>query len=154
QVTVSTSPTATVSGGTFCASGTTTLTTTGATGGTFSAAPAGLVIDANTGVIDLAASTPGTYDITYSFGAAPCNGTATSQVTVSDNPTATVSGGTFCASGTTTLTTTGATGATFSAAPAGLVIDANTGVIDLGASAAGTYTITYPFVTAPCTETQ
>jgi hypothetical protein len=66
-------PTATVSGGTFCATGTTTLTTTGATGGTFSATPAGLVIDVNTGVIDLGASTPNTYDITYSFGTAPCN---------------------------------------------------------------------------------
>jgi hypothetical protein len=113
--------------------GTTTLATTGATGGTFSAAPAGLVIDATTGVIDLGASAPNTYDITYSFGTAPCTGTATSQVTVSSQPTATVSGGTFCATGTTTLTTTGATGGTFSATPAGLVIDANTGVIDLGA---------------------
>jgi hypothetical protein len=45
-----------VSGGAFCATGTTTLTTTGATGGTFSATPAGLVIDPATGVIDLAAS--------------------------------------------------------------------------------------------------
>jgi hypothetical protein len=97
KVTVSINPTATVSGGTFCATGTTTLTTTGATGGTFSATPAGLVIDANTGVIDLGASTPNTYDITYSFGTAPCTGTATSQVTVSAQPTATVSGGTFCA---------------------------------------------------------
>src|SRR6185436_13700456 len=105
--------------------------TTGATGGTFSATPAGLVIDANTGVIDLVASTPNTYTITYSFGTAPCTGTATSQVTVSNNPTATVSGGAFCATGTTTLTTTGATGGTFSATPAGLVIDANTGAIDL-----------------------
>ena len=77
QVTVSASPTATVSGGTFCATGTTTLTTTGATGGTFSASPAGLVINATTGVIDLAASTPNTYTVTYSFGTAPCNGTAT-----------------------------------------------------------------------------
>ena len=75
-------------------------------------------------MIDLGASTPGTYDITYSFGTAPCTGTATSQVTVSNQPTATVSGGTFCATGTTTLTTTGATGGTFSATPAGLVIDA------------------------------
>ena len=47
-----------MSGGTFCNSGTTTLTVTGATGGTFSATPAGLVIDAATGVIDLGASTP------------------------------------------------------------------------------------------------
>src|SRR6185503_9415984 len=104
QVTISSQPTATVSGGTFCTTGTTTLTITGATGGTFSATPAGLVIDANTGQIDLAASTPNTYDITYSFGTAPCTGTATSQVTVSAQPAATVSGGTFCSSATATLT--------------------------------------------------
>src|SRR4029078_6309780 len=153
QVTISNNPTATVSGGAFCATGTTTLTTTGAVGGTFSATPAGLVIDANTGVIDLGASTPNTYDITYSFGTAPCTGTATSQVTISNTPTATVSGGAFCATGTTTLTTTGATGGTFSATPAGLVIDANTGVIDLVASTPHIYTITYSFGTAPCTGT-
>jgi hypothetical protein len=35
----------------------------GTTGGTFSATPAGLVIDATTGVIDLGASAPNTYDI-------------------------------------------------------------------------------------------
>ena len=153
SVTVSSSPTATVSGGTFCATGTTTLTTTGATGGTFSAAPAGLNINATTGVIDLAGSTPGTYTVTYSFGTAPCNGTATSSVTVSASPTATVSGGTFCATGTTTLTTTGATGGTFSAAPAGLNINATTGVIDLAGSTPGTYTVTYSFGTAPCNGT-
>jgi gliding motility-associated-like protein len=142
-----------VSGGTFCATGTTTLTTTGAVGGTFSATPAGLVIDATTGQIDLAASTPNTYTITYSFGTAPCNGTATSQVTVSAQPAATVSGGIFCNSGTTTLAVTGTTGGTFSATPVGLVIDPATGVIDLGASAANTYTIMYSFGTAPCTGT-
>jgi hypothetical protein len=151
QVTISNNPTATVSGGAFCTTGTTTLTTTGATGGTFSATPAGLAIDAATGAIDLVASTPNTYTITYSFGTAPCNGTATSQVTVSAQPTATVSGGTFCNSGTTTLSVTGTTGGTFSALPAGLVIDPATGVIDLGASAPNTYTITYSFGTAPCT---
>jgi predicted outer membrane repeat protein len=106
QVTVSAQPAATVSGGTFCNSGTTTLAVTGTTGGTFSALPAGLVIDAATGAIDLGASAPNTYTITYSFGTAPCTGTATSQVTISNNPTATVSGGAFCATGTTTLTTT------------------------------------------------
>ncbi|HEV8081189.1 MAG TPA: T9SS type B sorting domain-containing protein, partial [Chitinophagaceae bacterium] len=82
-VSASAAPMATVSGGTFCATGTTTLTTTGATGGTFSASPAGLNINAATGVINLATSIPGTYTITYAFGTAPCNGTATSQVTVS-----------------------------------------------------------------------
>src|SRR4029434_3486134 len=153
QVTISNNPTATVSGGTFCTTGTTTLTTTGATGGTFSALPAGLAIDAATGQIDLAGSPPGLYDITYSFGTAPCTGTATSQVTVSAQPTATVSGGTFCNSGTTALTVTGTTGGTFSATPSGLVIDPATGVIDLGASTPNTYDITYSFGTAPCTGT-
>jgi hypothetical protein len=33
------------------------------------------VIDPATGVIDLGASAPNTYDITYSFGTAPCTRT-------------------------------------------------------------------------------
>src|SRR5260370_23502596 len=94
---------------TLCPYTTLSRSTTGATGGTFSATPAGLVIDANTGVIDLGASAPNTYDITYSFGTPPCTGPATSQVTVSAQPTATESGGTFCNSGTTTLAVTGTT---------------------------------------------
>ncbi|MDQ6609565.1 MAG: gliding motility-associated C-terminal domain-containing protein, partial [Bacteroidota bacterium] len=149
-VTVNAQPTATVSGGTFCATGTTTLTTTGATGGTFSSSPAGLGINTSTGIINLSASTPGNYTINYAFSLGNCNGTATSQVTVNAHPTATVSGGTFCATGTTTLTTTGATGGTFTASPAGLAINANTGVIDLAASASNTYIITYNFGTGLC----
>src|SRR5438876_7466295 len=96
------------------------------------------------------ASTPNTYTITYSFGTAPCTGTATNTVTISSQPTATVSGGTFCATGTTTLTTTGATGGTFSSLPSGLVINAS-GVINLGASTPNAYTISYSYGTAPCT---
>src|SRR5258705_8179149 len=84
--------------------------------------------------LSLGASTPNTYDITYSFGTAPCTGTATSQVTVSAQPTATVSGGTFCGIGARRLEVSGATGGTFSATPAGLAINATTGVIDLGGS--------------------
>jgi hypothetical protein len=104
-----------------------------------------------TGVIDLGASTPNTYDITYSFGTAPCNGTAYFASDCISSTDSNSSGGTFCATGTTTLTTTGATGGTFSATPAGLVIDATTGVIDLGASAPNTYDITYSFWN--CTST-
>ncbi|GAA4335394.1 glycine-rich protein [Flaviaesturariibacter amylovorans] len=44
---------------------------------------------------------------------------------------------------------TGPSGGTFSADGAGLVLNGNTGVIDLGASAPGTYLITYT-VTDPC----
>src|SRR5258705_11759050 len=104
------------------------------------------------GALELAASASNTFFLSYSFGTAPCTGTATSQVTISNNPTATVSGGTFCATGTTTLTTTGATGGTFSATPAGLVIDATTGVIDLETSSPNSSEITYIYGIAPLLE--
>jgi hypothetical protein len=62
------------------------------------------VIDATTGVIDLGASAPNTYDITYSFGTAPCTGTATSQVTIG-TPTLTITDpSTVCAPNTIDLT--------------------------------------------------
>ena len=153
QVTVSSSPTATVSGGTFCATGTTTLTTTGATGGTFSASPAGLVINATTGVIDLATSTPGTYTVTYSFGTAPCNGTATSAgnskfITNSNREWWYV----LCNRNNNTYNNR-SNRWNILCTPAGLVINATTGVIDLAASTPATYTVTYSFGTAPCNGT-
>ena len=37
-------------------------------GGTFSASPSGLSINSSTGVIDVSASTVGTYTVTYSIG--------------------------------------------------------------------------------------
>ncbi len=53
----------------YCTSaGTATVTLTGTTGGVFSA-DAGLTIDATTGVITLATSTPGSYLITYTIAA-------------------------------------------------------------------------------------
>ena len=61
-------PTATIaySGSPYCATGTATITQTGTAGGTYTA-PAGVMINAATGDINLATSTPGTYTITYSF---------------------------------------------------------------------------------------
>ena len=50
----------------YCATGTATVTQTGTAGGTYTA-PAGVAINAATGAINLATSTPGTYTITYSF---------------------------------------------------------------------------------------
>jgi hypothetical protein len=40
-------------------------TITGTTGGTFTASPAGLSINASTGAIDVSVSTGGTYTVTY-----------------------------------------------------------------------------------------
>jgi hypothetical protein len=88
--TACTPPTATINyAGPFCINITTpqavTLTGTGAyTGGTFTAAPAGLSINATTGAITPNTSTPGTYTVTYTL--APSGGcpgvTATTTITI------------------------------------------------------------------------
>src|SRR5258705_10396951 len=92
--------------------------------------------------LSLGASTPNTYDITYSFGTAPCTGTATSQVTVSAQPTATVSGGTFCATGTTTLADRKSVVEGKRANLAGRRIIKKKRVKNLGGSTPNTYNIT------------
>ncbi len=140
-------PAATINyaGSPYCATGTATVTQTGTAGGTYTA-PAGVVIDAVTGDIDLVASTPGTYTITYSFTSGGCSNTTTTSITINALPTATINyaGSPYCATGTATVTQTGTAGGTYTA-PAGVVINAATGDIDLVASTPGTYTITYSF---------
>lgn len=86
-ITVNDLPTAGITGGAFCKNGTTQLSiTSGPTTGNFSASPSGLSID-STGLINLAASTLGTYTVTYSFSDAnSCSNTTTSSVTVNDQP--------------------------------------------------------------------
>jgi hypothetical protein len=126
---------------TYCASGSNpTPSISGMSGGTFSSTP-GLGLNASTGAIDLAASTPGTYTVTY---AASGTCSSTSTVTITAAPTATFSYATtaYClGSGSIpTPSVTGQTG-TFSSTT-GLAINAGTGAIDLAASTAGTYTVT------------
>jgi gliding motility-associated-like protein len=152
SVTITTAPTATIAyASPFCStSGTQTVTLTGTTGGTFSST-AGLVINATTGDIDPAASTAGTYTVNYDFaasgGCAAFN--ATTSVTITTAPTATIAyASPFCStSGTQTVTLTGTTGGSFSST-AGLVINATTGDIDPAASTAGTYTVNYDIAAA------
>ncbi|GAA4331592.1 hypothetical protein GCM10023184_23640 [Flaviaesturariibacter amylovorans] len=76
--------TITYEGSPFCGgSGTAEVTRTGTATGTYSAVPAGLVIDASTGAIDLVNSTPGTYTVTYTFaGGTACASMATTQVSI------------------------------------------------------------------------
>ena len=62
------------------------------------------------------------------------------------------SGSPYCATGTANVTQTGAAGGTYSSTP-GLSINAATGAINLGASSAGTYTVTYTLVAGNCTNT-
>ena len=146
-VTVNPATTATFSysGASYCVSGTNpTATVTGTAGGTFTSTT-GLSIDATTGAINLGASTPGTYTVTYSV-AGTCPSSATASVTITAAPVAAFSYATTagCAGSTTAVTPTLGTGAAAGAFTStnGLVINATTGAIDLTTSTAGTYTVT------------
>ena len=150
-LTISLSPTAAIAynGAPFCTSGgTAPVTLTGTTGGTFTALPAGLSINAATGLVTPSTSTPGPYTVTYTIPAA--NGcaavVATASISINAAPAATIAypAGPFCTSGTpVSATQTGSTGGTYSAAPAGLSINATTGTVTLSTSLANTYTVTY-----------
>ena len=84
--------------------------------------------------------------ITYSFTVGACSNTATTSITITAFPTATISyaGSPYCATGTATVTQTGTAGGTYTA-PAGVIINAATGDINLATSTPGTYIITYTF---------
>ena len=120
---------------------------TGLAGGTFTAG-AGLSIDGSTGEIDVSASTPGTYTVTYTT-AGTCPNSSSVSVTINtlDDASFNYDAATYCPNGTDpTPTITGAPGGTFTSSPIGLSIDAATGEIDLSASTEGTYTVTYTTV--------
>lgn len=68
----------------YCAStGTANVFFSGTNGGTFSASPAGLSIDAGSGAINLALSNAGSYTVTYQLpGGGACGNSATTQVSI------------------------------------------------------------------------
>jgi gliding motility-associated-like protein len=127
-------------------------------GGVYSA-PSGLSIHSITGVINPAASTPGTYTIKYSLGAALCTPAAssTTTITITKNPTPATAfsyASPVCSSSANPSPMPGSgftAGGVFSA-PTGVTIDATTGVINLASSVAGTYTITYTLAATACTN--
>lgn len=146
-------------GSPFCQNGTNPLPVygPGASAGIFSSSPSGLVfIHVNTGEIDLASSTPGTYTVTNSI---PASGTclaavATSTVTISqaDDASFIYTSATYCRSGVDPIPSiTGLPGGAFSATPAGLIINASTGIIDLDSCSLGVYTLTYS-TNGPCPD--
>lgn len=143
-ITVNPQPIATISGGSFCQSGSQQLTVNGQAGGTFSAS-AGLLISAN-GQIDLAASTPGTYTVTYTYSNGNCSNTATTSVTVNPLPHAVISGtATVCQSAVApTITFTGSNGT----APYTFTFQVNGGANQTVTTTSGnTYTLVAPTVT-------
>ena len=131
----------------FCQTGTNPIPTiTGLTGGTFSA-PAGIVfVSTTTGEINLASSIVSAlpYTITYTTkGVCPNTATAAIYIT-SGNSAAFAYAGPYCKENTNPLPTlnAGALAGVFTASPAGLVINATTGQVDLTASAVGSYKVT------------
>lgn len=130
------------------------------TGGTFSATPTGLIINTSTGAIDVAASTAGDYIITYTVAASGCLQGQSSQTAFSIYTNTTPITGfrytpdNVCANGanpTLDKDLAFTAGGAYTASPAGLIINNLTGAIDVAASAAGTYTITYTVNASGCT---
>jgi gliding motility-associated-like protein len=126
----------------------------GGAGGVFSSTAGLVFISTATGQVDLSASTPGTYTVTNTRAAAGGCGAvfATSNITITAQPTATISyaGNPFCntLTGTRPVTRTGTMGGVYSASPEGLTINASTGAITPSTSTAGTYTVTYTIAAA------
>jgi gliding motility-associated-like protein len=117
-------PTLTYPQSAYCPVGTASPTITGASGGTYSST-AGLSISSTTGVINLAASTPGTYTVTYTTPAVPgpaCP--ATFDLTVHPLPIVVANDVTVCQGGSVTVSATGAN--TYSWSP-GTYLSATTG---------------------------
>ncbi len=120
----------------------------GTTGGTFSSSQ-GLAIDSFTGEIDVSASEPGTYTVTYTVSG------SSSDVSVTINPSADTA---FSYSNTLystfdeneAPTITGLTGGEFTASPSGLNINSTTGEINFSASSPGDYVVTYKLLSPNC----
>ncbi len=117
-------------------------TLTGLPSGSFSST-SGLSIT-SAGVIDVSASTPNTYTITYTTNGI-CPNSSTQSVTINalDDPSFTYSSNNYCPnSPDPTPTISGLTGGMFSST-AGLDIIPSSGLIDLSETTPGTYTVTY-----------
>jgi Bacterial Ig-like domain/Ig-like domain CHU_C associated len=149
NITITAAPTATITYGTtaYCSNaGTANVTRTGTATGTYSST-AGLTLNTTTGAVTLGTSTAGTYTVTYSVAAAGgcATFTTTAPITITAASTAAINyaGSPYCQAATTaTVTRTGNAGGVYSSTT-GLIINATTGDVDVAASTAGTYVVTY-----------
>jgi gliding motility-associated-like protein len=128
-------------------------------GGTFGS-DAGLSINAQTGEINVAASTPATYTVTYTFNEDPttCTAAGTGIATIVITPTITPVAAfnyedAYCfgtSNATPVLDPAFVTGGTFTA-DNGLAINPATGEVTIAGAAGGIYTITYTLAPDPAT---
>ena len=125
----------------YCPVGTANPTITGTAGGTYTSSPAGLSINASTGVINLAVSTPNTYTITYTTPALPgpaCS--ATFVITVHPLPTIVSNDVTVCQGGTVSVSASGAN--TYSWSPATYLSSSTGSTVDFVNGSTTNYTVT------------
>ncbi len=128
-------------------------TIVGKTGGLFSATPAGLNLNSQSGLIDLSASTAGrTYTIRYITTGSTCPDTSTTPLTITASATAELAYPmvNYCPDDADPVPTiNGTTGGSFNAGN-GLVIQGQTGIIDVSASVPGSYSVIYTTGTTAC----
>ena len=126
-----------------------TASITGDVGGSFTSTPGGLSLNSASGAIDVSASTPGTYTVSYTVGSGAidysgsCNDVVDATVIIGATPTANAGSNAVvsCANPTTTLT--GAGSGTYSwVASCGGNITSGSGNATPTVDAAGTYTLT------------
>lgn len=114
-------------------------TLTGVAGGTYSGSP-GLVVNAITGVVNIAATPVGTHTVTYTSPGAPCNSQSTFVITINPLPVVTAANVAVCNGTVANLSASGAN--TYSWAPA-TGLNATTGAnVQANLTANQTYTIT------------
>jgi gliding motility-associated-like protein len=141
----------------FCKTGTnpTPTITSGDTGGEFTSTPGLYFVNSSTGQINLAASSIGSYTITFKTSD-PCASSSSKVITITNAPVATFKyTGPYCKTGAnpSPTFTGGGTAGTFTFSPAGLSINSSTGVIDLALSTAGTYSVTNTISGGGCAPT-
>ena len=149
SVTAVANPQFAYSSGTYCVDAANpTPTISNPAGGTFTASPTGLVfVSTTTGQINIAASAPGTYNVSFA-GNGICPTVTSVNITITNSPSAQFSytgSGAYCQSQNIAVGPTFATGASagiFSASPAGFSINASSGRFNPAQCVPGTYTIT------------
>ena len=130
----------------FCKSGSNpSAIITGLAGGTFSSTSGLVFANIYDGLIDLSASTVGSYTVTYTTGST-CPNSSIFNITITPAPSASFSysGSPYCSSAVNPLPSfgVGASAGVFSASPTGLsFVSTATGQINLTASIPGTYTV-------------
>ena len=147
NVTIIALPTASISytGGPYCNSGIATVNRTGQSGGVLSSSARPLLFNASSGTINLGASVPGTYTVTYSFSNGTCSSMTTTSVTISAGQSvASISGGaaSVCVGSTTPAFTDATPGGTWSIENGGGSASISSGGVVTGLSA-GTVTVKY-----------